>query len=280
MGLARMNRSYRIGLPAWAFAGWQDRYFDNHDRLRQYASVFNTVEGNTTFYATPSPATVRDWLAQVRDLDFQFCFKLPRTVTHQPGGKQALVEFLSVLSPLESHLGPFLVQLPAVVGPDHMSWIKGLLASLPDQFGYAVEVRHPDFFEDPDSFNHYFGDLNCLRTIMDARPIHLEDPTHPEVLAARHEKPDLPVYVEPGPTGTMVRLVLHPDDRLNERYYREWTNATARWLEAEGTVYTMIHCPNNLHCPQQAKHFQSLLAEKTGTVDTLPDWPLPQPPLF
>ena len=51
--------SYRIGLPAWAFAGWQDRYFDSRDRLRQYASVFSTVEGNTTFYAIPAPATVQ-----------------------------------------------------------------------------------------------------------------------------------------------------------------------------------------------------------------------------
>ncbi|MBO6506828.1 MAG: DUF72 domain-containing protein [Kordiimonadaceae bacterium] len=275
-----MNATYRIGLPAWAFSGWQDRYFDSRDRLRQYASVFSTVEGNTTFYATPAPATVRDWHAQIRDLDFRFCFKLPKTVTHQPGGRQALAEFLTALRPLESHLGPFLVQLPAVVGPEHVGWIRGLLESLPADIGYALEVRHPDFFQQEGDFDRYFGDLSCLRTIMDARPIHLEGPTHPEVLAARHEKPDLPVYVEPGPLGAMIRLVLHPDDSLNEAYYRTWTDAAARWLEEGRTVFMMIHCPNNLHCPPQARRFQALVAGQTGLVDTLPDWPLPQSSLF
>ncbi len=272
--------SYRIGLPAWAFAGWQDRYFDSRDRLRQYASVFSTVEGNTTFYAIPAPATVQDWRAQVEDLDFRFCFKLPKAATHQAGGRQVLTEFLTALKPLERHLGPFLVQLPAVVGPEHIGWIRGLLAALPQDTGYALEVRHPDFFQGADDFNRFFGDLDCLRTIMDARPIHREGPTHPEVLAARHEKPDLPVYVEPGPQGTMVRLVLHPEDSLNDAYYQTWVDAAARWLDEDRPVYMMIHCPNNLHCPSQARCFQALLADTCEAVDLLPDWPRPQATLF
>lgn len=268
---------YRIGLPAWAYSGWRNRYFDDRDRLRQYASVFNTVEGNTTFYATPSLATVNDWRAQVADLDFKFCFKLPKTVTHQAGGKKPLTEFLHALKPLEAHLGPFLVQLPSVVGPEHIGWIKGLLASLPNEIGFALEVRHPDFFEGSNRFNDFFGNLNCIRTIMDARPIHLEAPNHPEVLAARHEKPDLPVYVEPGPAGTMVRLVLHPEDSLNDHYYAEWTKAAASWLANQNPVYMMIHCPNNLHCPPQAKKFQAMLATLSDVVKPLSDWSIATP---
>lgn len=277
-----MNTLYRIGLLAWAYSGWRNRYFDERDRLRQYARVFNTVEGNTTFYATPSPATVNDWRAQVADLDFKFCFKLPKTVTHQAGGKKPLAEFLNAIKPLEAHLGPFQVQLPSVVGPEHIGWIKGLLAALPDEFGYALEVRHPDFFEGRNRFNEFFGELNCMRTILDARPIHLEAPNHPEVMAARHEKPDLPLYVESGPAGTMVRLVLHPDDNLNDRYYNQWAKETARWLDQDRPVYMMIHCANNLHCPPQARKFQSMLASQTNIVEPLAEWPAsqPQPSLF
>lgn len=275
-----MTVLYRIGLPAWAFDGWQGRYFDDHNRLAQYASVFSCVEGNTTFYATPAASTVLDWRAQVSDFDFHFCFKLPRAVTHQRGGKKALTKFLTALDPLDSHLGPFLVQLPAVVGPEHIGWIHGLLESLPSGIGYALEVRHPDFFKEANDFERYFGELDCLRTIMDARPIHLEAPTHPEVLAARHEKPDLPVYFEPGPLGAMVRLVLHPDDSLNDGYYDAWTATTAGWLGEEKTVYMMIHCPNNLHCPPQARRFQRQLTEKSQMVTPLNDWPVSQSTLF
>ena len=49
---------YFLGLPAWAFPGWKNRYFiDAPSRLASYASVFNAVEGNTTFYALPTADT-------------------------------------------------------------------------------------------------------------------------------------------------------------------------------------------------------------------------------
>ena len=50
---------YFLGLPAWAYPGWRDRYFpDEPDRLANYAAVFNTVEGNTTFYGIPDESTI------------------------------------------------------------------------------------------------------------------------------------------------------------------------------------------------------------------------------
>ena len=39
------------------------------------------MEGNTTFYATPTPEIVERWRDQVPET-FRFCFKLPKTVTH------------------------------------------------------------------------------------------------------------------------------------------------------------------------------------------------------
>ena len=78
----------------------------------------------------------------------------------------------------------------------------------------------------------------------------------------------------------MIRLVLHPDEHHNGRYYEAWTDAVSRWLGAGHRVYMMVHCPNNLHCPAQAARFQSLLAGKSDQVQTLPDWPLPQSSLF
>ncbi|HKK51291.1 MAG TPA: DUF72 domain-containing protein, partial [Myxococcota bacterium] len=47
-----------LGMPFWGFAGWQGSLYARDsrpaDHLAQYARVFNAVEGNTTFYATPS----------------------------------------------------------------------------------------------------------------------------------------------------------------------------------------------------------------------------------
>ncbi len=276
---------YRIGLPAWRFAGWDNRYFDpGTNRLRQYASVFGTVEGNTTFYATPSASTVADWRAQLSDLDFKCCFKLPRNVTHAPGGRTELLSFLRALEPLQEVMGPFLVQLPASVSQAHVNWITNLLTHLPRDIGHALEVRHPDFFHRPETFNQHFDQTGSFRVIMDARPIHLHAPSHPEVQAARHEKPDLPVYAATANGGVMVRLVLHPDESYNTEYYAFWQAQVATWLADDVSVYMMIHCPDNLHCPAQAEHFhQGLMTRLSGSgiaLPPLPAWPVSQPSLF
>jgi uncharacterized protein YecE (DUF72 family) len=53
---------YYLGLPAWGFPGWSGTYFPrpagSESALGHYARVFNTVEGNTTFYRVPDAPTV------------------------------------------------------------------------------------------------------------------------------------------------------------------------------------------------------------------------------
>ena len=58
------------------------RQIDAAERLEKYAQVFHTVEGNTTFYATPTLNTVQNWRAATHD-DFRFTFKLPKAITHE-----------------------------------------------------------------------------------------------------------------------------------------------------------------------------------------------------
>ena len=76
---------YYLGCPGWGVKTWVGRLFPGGTRptefLERYARVFNTVEGNTTFYALPAAETVARWRDQVPD-GFRFCFKFPRTITH------------------------------------------------------------------------------------------------------------------------------------------------------------------------------------------------------
>ena len=120
---------YRLGLPAWAFAGWRGRYFtDRPSQLASYARVFNAVEGNTTFYRTPDAATVTRWREAVTATDFRFCFKLPRTVTHERTPDLAeLDRFLKAIAPMGQHLGPLLLQFPASVGPQPLALLERIV---------------------------------------------------------------------------------------------------------------------------------------------------------
>ncbi len=273
---------YRLGLPAWAYPGWEGKYFnDGSTRLADYAEVFNCVEGNTTFYSIPSERTVAQWAEMLTGRDFHFCFKLPREITHGGAGPETegLNVFLKRLEPVYEYLGPFFVQLPATVGPTLLPEVKKLLASFPPDFSFAVEVRHPDFFETPERFDEALAETGCYRVIMDARPIHREQPDHPEVKAARHEKPDLPVYARQCNGGVMVRLVYHPDEQYNQRYTEQWISSVHDWIANGDKVYMMIHCPNNLYCPGQAERFHGALQAQIKLPDLAP-WPLRQGQLF
>ncbi|MGI9295431.1 MAG: DUF72 domain-containing protein, partial [Pseudomonadales bacterium] len=80
-----MATGFRFGCAMWGNKHWVGRFFSADARvdqfLRQYSSVFNAVEGNTTFYGLPALDTVRQWREEAAD-DFRFCFKFPRRITH------------------------------------------------------------------------------------------------------------------------------------------------------------------------------------------------------
>ncbi len=274
------REGYFLGLPAWAFPGWKDVYFrDTPTRLASYAQVFNTVEGNTTFYRIPDERSVERWREAVAGTGFRFCFKLPRDVTHErrPDMK-ALESFLDAIAPLEDHLGPLLVQFPATTGPSDLDRLEPVLEAVAERLRFVIEVRHSAFFEDPELLEPVLERHRAGRVMLDSRPIFEGNRQHPEVLSALHEKPDVPVLDSVYNDTAFVRLILHPDIVSNRRYIDEWASRTAGWLEAGVATWMMIHCPNNLHCPPLALDFHDTLrriADKTE-LPQLASWPVPQ----
>src|SRR5687768_7666922 len=114
------------------------------DFLPRYAEVFNTVEGNTTFYALPTPDTVARWRDQVPDA-FRFCFKFPRTITHDKllvDCAAEVAEFLDRIAPLAGKLGTLMLQLPPRFGPGQLPQLAAFVDVLPREHAYAVELRH------------------------------------------------------------------------------------------------------------------------------------------
>ncbi len=275
------NSSYFLGLPAWGFPGWLDRYFPRPDPtdtvLRHYARVFNTVEGNTTFYQMPTADTVERWLDAVAGTGFRFSFKLPRNVTHaMPANHRELTAFMKVLEPLGEHLGPFLVQYPASTGPTMLPEMHSLFEQLPAAYRYALEVRHNGFFKQPELLEPLLYRFGIGRVMFDSRPIYQGDTHHPEVLAARHKKPDVPLLDKVYGDLVYARVVLHPDPEQNHGYVDQWVERVAGYLTAGHDVYFMMHCPNNFHCPAFAAEFHSALHARCAGLTQLPPWPLPQ----
>ena len=274
-------RNYYLGLPAWGFPGWTGEYFPKptagESTLYHYARVFNTVEGNTTFYRVPDAATVRRWAEAVEGTGFKFSFKIPQTVTHQRRPAWAdLQTFLEVMDPLGDSLGPFLVQCPARLGPADLPALQGIFERLPREHRYALELRHPDFFAQPETVEPLLNRFDAGRVMFDSRPIYQGDTQHPEVLAARHKKPDVPLLDAVYNNLVYARVVLHPDPHYNALVVDEWLDRLTGYLEAGHCVYFMMHCPNNQHCPNFAREFHDKLSSRLPDLPALRPWPLPR----
>ena len=271
---AAANRSpVYVGCPLWGHAGWVGRFYTADARpadfLRQYASVFNAVEGNTTFYSLPSADAVARW-SDVAPAHFRFSFKLPREITHTrllDGCSDVALHFLDRMAPLGDRLGPLLLQLPPIFGPDRLGFLDRFLDGLPEDIAVAVEPRHPRFFTSPDALQRLDGILEghgAERASLDTRALRSGDPHHPGVASARHRKPDLPVLPVALTRHPMVRWVGHPETEVNEPWLEEMALRTAGWIEQGREPYIMIHCPDTDATPVIARRFAERLSAVAG----------------
>jgi uncharacterized protein YecE (DUF72 family) len=270
---------YYLGAPLWANAHWKGTLFGVDakpaDFLAQYARVFNAVEGNTTFYAVPSADMVRRWVDATPE-SFRFSFKFPRTITHQHHlihAAKETQEFLQRMQPLGQRLNGLMVQLPASFSPNALSMLEAFLRSLPVDYRYAVEVRHPAFFTHTESratFNALLESLGVDRVIFESRPVHAAPPLDEATREAQQRKPRLPVQLDATADQPVLRYIGHPVLEANHPWLDRWVAQTARWLEEGRHPRIFLHTPNNDLAPELARLFHQQLQVKLPGLPDLP----------
>jgi uncharacterized protein YecE (DUF72 family) len=246
------------------------------DLLRQYAGVFNAVEGNTTFYGVPTTATVNRWLAETPP-GFRFCFKFPRTITHERRLVDTGAEtrrFLDTLRPLAARLGPFLLQLPPSFGPDVLPDLDRFLAALPDGIEVAVEVRHRALFDDEAErrLRALLADAGADRVVFDARGLRAADASDPIIRDAQRRTPDLPVRLDATALKPIVRYMGHPEPVANRQLLVFWCDVLERWIAEGRTPHFFVHTPDDRHAPYLARQFHGLLGRRLDVGEMAP-WP-------
>ncbi len=140
---------YRVGCAGWNYKQWNEIFFmkekSNGSLLTQYASVFDAVEIDSTFYGIPSESTVSKWKSQVPQ-EFQFSPKLPSEITHQSmllHTEQLVEKFCSRMKLLNENLGPILIQLPPYFNMvNHFPRLETFIESLPAHMEFALEIRN------------------------------------------------------------------------------------------------------------------------------------------
>ncbi len=274
-------RKYHIGLTQWGFKEWTGSLYTSNAKpgqfLKQYASVFNSVEGNTTFYRAPTKETVENWGRQVSD-NFNFCFKFPQSITHYKrlnNVEDEVLSFLDLFSSIPKKLGPFHIQLSSQFSFNEFDKLEALCEILPPHLHYAVEVRHPDFYDKGKKENQLTRLLQSHgidRVVFDTRRLHELKNDQPSVRSAQKKKPKLPVRFHSTGSRPFVRYVGANDVLNNETYLKEWAIIVAKWIEDGKHPYFFIHAPDTLHAPKIARFFHRELS-KLIDLHAMPKWP-------
>jgi uncharacterized protein YecE (DUF72 family) len=275
-----------VGCAMWTLGAWQGRQLPKvlatREKLRAYSSWCNAVEGNTTFYATPSADTARMWAEQV-DPGFRFVLKLPRPVTHErrlANVDEIVRHFLTAIEPLGSRTHALWVQLPAGFSPGDVGVLATFLRRMPREFRHVVEVRHPAFFEDERAaqlLERMLGSFGAEWTEFDTTVLYAEPPASDAEREAWGRKPRLPRRMRALTQYPVVRYIGRDDPEATVAGWQPWVGTVAGWLR-EGRSPTMfIHTPDNAEALDLARRFHDQVREQVPELAALPE-PMPAEP--
>src|SRR5688500_15427987 len=143
--------SCRIGCSGWQYKHWRDDFYPaglpQTRWLEHYASRFDTVEINNTFYRLPEATTFSAWRARAPE-NFVYAVKASRFLTHMKKLKdpqEPLKLLFSRARRLGRTLGPVLYQLPPR-WPLNLERFEVFLRSLPKSYRHVIEFREPSWY--------------------------------------------------------------------------------------------------------------------------------------
>jgi uncharacterized protein YecE (DUF72 family) len=142
----------RVGCSGWNYPHWRERVYPKglpqRRWLEYYATLFDTVEVNNTFYRLPKRTSVAGWVERT-PAEFVFAVKASRYLTHLKrltDLDRGIERFYESIEPLfaSSKLGPVLWQLPGNFRRDDER-LGAALERLPAG-RHCFEFRHASWF--------------------------------------------------------------------------------------------------------------------------------------
>jgi uncharacterized protein YecE (DUF72 family) len=244
-----------IGCSGWMYRDWrgivypeglpQRRWFEH------YATLFDTVEINNTFYRLPPPSTVERWAEQAPS-GFTYAVKLGAFGSHRMKLRDAaswLPNHIDRVERFGPSLGPTLVQLPPRWRRD-AGRLDEFLSVAPAHVRWAVELRESSWLHDEV--------FEVLRAHGAALCIHDLLPDHPWELTT---------------DWTYVRF--HGPQALKQKYWGRYggrrlapvADRLATWLGEGRDVYGYFNNDHEGHAVSDAQWLKERLSsERTATA--------------
>lgn len=199
--------------------------FQSKSRLCYYASLFNSIEINSSFYKVPMAATVRKWAEDV-PAGFRFTFKLWREITHVKGldfRADDVRRFMEVIDGAGVHKGCLLVQFPPKLDQQSLPKLDELLSVIrecdPDSTWQTfVELRNDSWYNEGlhEMLNAYNSDI------------------------VRHDKKGAPGFMDPETDAVYLRFHGPGGNyrgSYTEEFLYEYAQYAIDWMLEGKTVY-------------------------------------------
>jgi uncharacterized protein YecE (DUF72 family) len=145
--------TFHIGTSGWQYDDWRGTFYPDGLAQRRwlefYASHFETVEVNNSFYRLPEFDSFRRWRDET-PAGFIVTVKASRFITHMKrlqDPEEPVALLWERAAGLGDRLGPVLFQLPPRF-PVDVERLRHLLASLPAGMRPSFEFRDPSWYTD------------------------------------------------------------------------------------------------------------------------------------
>ena len=151
-----------IGTSGWSYKDRAGALYPEgctpKDRRAHYATRFDCVEVDSSFYAVPAAKTILSWAERTPE-HFRFALKVPGAVTHGAANSRPVLDkvlreeggvlgaFLENAALLGDRLGPVVFQFPyfrkdGLEAGDFLDRLARTLEELPPGLRYVVELRN------------------------------------------------------------------------------------------------------------------------------------------
>jgi uncharacterized protein YecE (DUF72 family) len=237
-----------IGTSGWTYDSWKDLLYPEVPRARwlaHYATHFDAVEVNATFYHMLKPETFAHWREQT-PAQFRFAIKANRYLTHVNRLRfpaATLAREREVAANLGDKLAAVLWQLPSSLHLD-LTRLEPFLERLSrwPETRHAVEFRHASWFV-PET-------ARLLATY--------------RVAACQSDAADWPIW-EGIVTTDLVYVRLHGHtvtycSPYSDLALRNWAEHARRWRDEGRAVHIYFDNTDLGHAPENAARLARLVA--------------------
>ena len=143
------------------------------DELAYYATQFNCIELNATFYRLFPPEQFSKWYDKTPS-NFKFFPKLSQDISHLRRLNDKVYPFvdryLEAAIHLKDKLGTIFLQMHSNFGPKNWDRVVQFISYWPKEFSLAIEFRHTDWFNDhkvAQELYHLLQENNIANVLVD-----------------------------------------------------------------------------------------------------------------